>query len=562
MVSAGHYLAAHAGFTILEAGGNAVDAGCAAGMALGVVQSDIVNVAGVAPTIIHMAETEETVTIDGLGVWPKAASAEFFRREYGGSIPEGLLRTVTPAAPDAWITALELYGTMSFGEVASSSIRFAREGFAIDYLMAQIIKDSADDYRRWPSSAEIYLPGGRPPEPGERFVQADLAASLQYMADEETAAAARKGREGGLKAARDAFYRGDIAQAIAKYHRENGGWMTEEDLAEYRVRVEPPLKTIFGDIEVNTCGPWCQGPVLLQMLNLLGNVDLGALAHNSPAYIHRIAETVKLAFADRHHYYADPEFVDVPMDGLLSKEYARLRCSLVDPDRAAPGMPAAGDPYSPNAICEKPKLKLKPATGPSPAPSDTSYACVVDRHGNAFSTTPSDLSRESPIIPGTGLCPSTRGMQSWTDPNHPAVLAPGKRPRLTPNPAMAKRDRRVIMPFGTPGGDAQAQAMLQVFLNVVVFGMQIQEAIEEPRFISYSFPGSFEPHDYFPNRLNLEGRLAKETGETLAAMGHQVEWWPDWHRSAGAVCAIVVDDQSGMLHAGADARRSAYALGW
>src|SRR5581483_2023062 len=267
MAVAGHPGAAHAAFAILEAGGNAVDAGVAAGIALGVLQSDLVNVAGVAPIMIYVAKTREVLTISGLGCWPRAVTPDFFQRRFGGAIPPGILRTVVPAAPDAWITALEHYGTMSFGDCAAAAIRFAAEGFPMYALMSEMIAEHADDYRQWPSSAAIYLPHGRAPRPGELFVQRDLARTLQYMADEERAAS-RAGRAAGLAAARDAFYRGDIAQAIVAFHRANDGLLCAEDLAECRVALEPPVRTRFRELEVYACGPWCQGPMFLEMLNI------------------------------------------------------------------------------------------------------------------------------------------------------------------------------------------------------------------------------------------------------------------------------------------------------
>lgn len=561
MVSSGHYLATHAAFEILEAGGNAVDAGVAAGLTLGVVQSDLVSVAGVAPIMIYAADRNEVVTIDGLGVWPKAASAEHFRQHYGGKIPPGLLRTVVPAAPDAWLTALERYGTLSFGEVARAAIRFAREGFPMHWLMAERIAEARVAYSGWPSSAAIYLPGGRPPAVGELFVQADLGRTLQYMADEEKTAASR-GRKEGIRAARDAFYRGDIARAIVAYHRQEGGWLTAEDLEAYRVRLEPPAKVSYGEFEVYGCGPWCQGPVMLEALNLLEGYDLRAMGLNSLDYVHTVVEAFKLAFADRERYFGDPAFVKVPLEGLLSKEYARRRRALIRKAEAWPDMPPAGDPGNGGTAGD-------PVRGRSRAPGSaedegpgTSYVCVVDRHGNAFSATPSDVSTDTPVIPGTGLAVSSRGSQSWVEADHPSVLAPGKRPRLTPNPAMAFRHGRLFMPFGTPGGDVQCQSMLQVFLNVAVFGLSAQQAVEAPRFATFSFPQSFVPHEHFPGRLRVETPLYEEHAEALAGRGHTVLRWPQWVWRAGSVCAIVVDPERKVLHGAADPRREAYAVGW
>jgi gamma-glutamyltranspeptidase / glutathione hydrolase len=558
MISAGHHAATHAGFTILEAGGNAVDAGVATGIALGVLQTDRVNFAGVAPIILYVAKTQEIVTIAGLGVWPRATRLEVFHQEYGGKIPPGLLRTVTPAAPDAWITALERYGTMSFGEVAAAAIRFARDGFPMHGFMADYVRDHEKDYRRWPSSMAVFLPGGRVPEPGEIFVQAELGKTIQYMVDEEKAQAG-KGRAAGLGAARDAFYKGDIADIIARHHRENGGWFTREDLAEYRSPLEKAVQTRFRGLDLYGCGPWCQGPMLLQALNIVAGYDLETLGHNSPAYIHVLTEALKLAFADRHRYYGDPRFVEVPIAELLSEAYAAQRRGCIASDRAAPGMPEAGKV---RGGWSKRSASAKAERGePAPA-ADTSYVCVIDRHGNAFSATPSDGSSSMPVIPGTGLCPSSRGSQSWTDPAHPACLAPGKRPRLTPSPALVMRDGEPFMPFGSPGNDIQPQAMLQALLNVAVFGMDPQAAVEAPRFATYSFPGSSEPHAYHPARLNLERRIAGATGEALTALGHDVKWWPDLDFRAGAVCAVTKDPETGLLSGGADPRRPAYALGW
>ena len=565
MVVAGHYLAAQAGMQILEEGGNAVDAGVAAGIALGVVQSDLVSVAGVAPIILFLADRREVVTISGLGVWPQAASVDLFRREYGGRIPEGLLRTVVPAAPDAWITALERYGRMSFGQVSQSAIRFASQGFPMHSFMSNRISEAEEDYRRWESSAQVFLPDGRPPKPGEIFIQRDLGTVLQYMVEEERSAS-RRGREAGLQAARSAFYRGDIAAKIIQYHHENGGLLSAQDLSDFRVKIEPPERITFQDTEIYGCGPWCQGPTLLQTLRLLESYDLKSLGHNSVAYVHTVTEALKLAFADREHFYGDPLHVKVPMAELLSEHNTNQRKGLIRPDQAWIEMPppsrmdATGEP--PNGS----SLGLGNSSGEPGNPKrpgwDTSYVCVIDRDGNAFSATPSDVSYDTPIIPGTGLAVSSRGSQSRVDPSHPACLAPGKRPRLTPNPALALRNGGLFMPFGTPGGDVQPQAMLQVFLNVLIFGMDPQQAVEAPRFASYSFPSSFAPHTGFPGQLKLESRVSRETGAELEQLGHRIGWWPDWSWRAGGVCAITVDQSRGVLRGGADPRRPGYAVGW
>ena len=425
-------------------------------------------------------------------------------REHGGKMPLGILRTVVPAAPDAWITALTDYGTMSFGDVAGAAVRYALDGFAVFEYMATMIKQYEDGYRSWPSNAAIFLPGGKLPQVGDRFVQTDLAGTLQYMIDQERAAS-KRGRLAGLAAARAAFYCGDIAETIVRYHEANGGYLARDDLANFHSRYEEPVRVRWRDFEVFTCGPWCQGPMLAQALRMIEAAGgLKGLAHNSADYIHLVTEIMKAACADREYRYGDPLFVDVGMDELLSDAHVSARVGAIDRERAMPDMPPPIGRYPGN---------MPPPTAASRAKSDavvepdTSYCCAIDRWGNAMSATPSDGSWRSPVIPGLGIVPSGRGTQSRPDPSHPSGVAPGKRPRLTPNPAIAVRDDGSVIPFGAPGGDVQVQAMLQVFLNTFHFGMDIQEAIEQPRFATFSFPNSFAPYTHLPGRLNIEDRL-------------------------------------------------------
>ena len=562
MTASGHLLATQAGYEIFEMGGNAIDAGVAAGLALGVVHSDMVQFAGVAPIMVYLAEQRQVVTISGLGGWPAAASIDHFIDDYHGTIPEGVLRTVVPAAPDAWIRALELYGTFSFAEIATPAIRLAEQGFPMHTVMRDYIAANVTSYRRWAQNAAIYLPDNQIPEIGAPFVQTDLAATMQHLADEERAARTKGDRTAGLRAARDAFYRGDLAHAMAEFHRDNGGWLTLEDLANFESAIEPAIKTTFQGVDVYTCGPWCQGPVLQQSLALLAREDLRAAQHNSAEYIHLITEATKLAFADRERYYGDPRFVDVPMEALLAEDYNQKRRALINPQRAHPGTPEPG----PVAGFLDPAMRSQPpamrsATGAAGASADTSFVCTVDATGNLFSATPSDVSWEAPIIPGTGICPSTRGSQSWAVRGHASSVAPGKRPRLTPNPALAIVPGKYAMPFGTPGGDNQTQAMLQVLLNHHIFGMPIQDAIEAPRFMSHSFANSFEPHACYPGKLTVEGRVSEKTTSALEALGHDVERLEDMAYKTAGVCAIVRDEPSGLLEGGADPRRMSRALG-
>lgn len=551
-VSAGHYLAASAGAAVLEAGGNAVDAGCAAGIALGVVLPDLVNVAGVAPILIRMADgTVETIA--GLGHWPRSLPPDIFMREHGGKIPNGVRRTVVPAAPDAWITALERHGTMGFGDVAQYAIRYASEGFAVFPLLAETVALHLEDYQKYPSNAAIYLPGGKPPEVGARFVQSDLGRTLSYMVEEERRAAAKGGRMAGLAAAHAAFYRGDIAREITRFIQAEGGFLTMEDMEGFRSRLEPAVARPWRGHTLLTCGPWCQGPALAEALLLMERAGFDGMAHNSADYLHLLTECVKVAMADREYHFGDPLFTQVPLDALLSPQHLDARLAQIDPKRAHPTMydPLLGQ----GAPAEGPQRADLPKVE-----ADTSYVGVVDRWGNAFSATPSDGSWNSPVVPGLGIVPSNRGSQSRPDPAHPSGVAPGKRPRLTPNPAMLVTEDGGVMPFGTPGGDVQIQAMLQVMLNVFHFGMELQDAIEAPRLASYAFPSSFAPFDYFPGRIAVEARIPQSVRDELAARGHEVKDWPEMTWLAGSVEAVLSDPKAGLVRAGADPRRPAYAI--
>lgn len=559
-VSAGHEHAALAAFEVLENGGNAIDAGVAAILTLGVVYSDQVSIAGVAPMIVHLAETGETWTVAGVGGWPQALDVDAFIHAHGGAIPPGVLRTVVPAAPDACLQALSRWGTMRYRDVARRALQYARDGFARHQVMIDYLAQYADDYRQWPDNAEIWLPGGELPELGSRFVQADLARSLQFLCDEELAAGGD--REAGFAAVRKAFYEGDIAAAILAHQRQHDGLLSAADLASFRSQVAPALSRrvcLGGEVfEVHTCGAWSQGPCLLEALALVEGLDLSALGHNTDAYLHILAETLKLVLADREAYLGDPDFVDVPLATLLSEAYAVQQRARIDPAVATPTMPLPGritgvEPYrSPHSSTDgEPRL-----------PADTSIVTVIDAHGNAFCATPSDPSWDTPVVPGTGLVMSSRGSQSHAVHGHPACLAPGKRPRLTPNPCFAQAPGRWIMPFGTPGGDTQVQANLQLLLNHFSFGMPLQDAVEAPRLMTHSHPDSFAPHLAQAGRVTVEGRIEQDICDRLAARGHRVERLGDWTHWVAGLCAVKKDTQRGTLEAAADPRRSSRAMGW
>jgi gamma-glutamyltranspeptidase/glutathione hydrolase len=554
-VVAGHPLAALAGQRILDRGGNAADAGVAAGICTAVLLPDLVSLGGVAPVVYYDRRSDEVVTVSGLGRWPRAASTDAVRDARTGQMARDLRCCVVPAAVDAWLLVLERYGTMRLADVAADAIELCQRGFPVYDVLAASIALHGPKLARYSSSAAVFMPDGQPLGVGDLLVQPDLARTLRRLVEAE-AAGASAGRAAGLRAARDLFYRGEIAEEVARFSRENGGLLAYEDMASFAVKLEPPTRTTYRGYELFGCGPWCQGPTLPIALNVLEGYDLAGLGHNSPAYLHLLTEALKAAFSDREHYLADPEFVDVPLDDLLSRERGTRWRELIDRGRAWPELP--------------PRLPAGRATGgrtpparPAAAvPPDTSYACVVDREGNVFSATPSDGFTEVPLVPGLGFVISPRGTQSWIDPEHPACVAPGKRPRLTPAPFILFRDGRPVMPFGTPGADVQPQAMLQFLLNVVEFGMDPQAAAEAPRLATYSMPITADPHPCRPNLLRLEERAGAAAFEGLAALGHDLQPWPDWHPAAGSVCGIWIDQARGTLTAGADPRRAAYALGW
>jgi gamma-glutamyltranspeptidase/glutathione hydrolase len=561
MVASGHPNATLAGTHVLKKGGNAVDAGVAIGLCLDVTQPDIVNFGGVAPMLIYDKNEDKIFNIDGLGTWPKKATIDELNRLADTSTwtwttsQDNFLSSIVPAAPDAWIKALDQFGTMTFSEVASYAIKLAERGFPAHPLYINTM-GRRTRYRQWEYTNQIFFPSGETPELGELIIQKDLAKTMKKLVKVETKNKGM-GRHKALIATRDEFYKGSIAKEISKHLQENGGLMTYEDLENYEVSMEQPVKTTYRGIDVYCCGPWCQGPVNNIALNILENFSPTDYEHNSAKYLHLIASSLELAFSDREKYFGDPNFVDVPIDALISKEYARLRKELINLKKAWGKMPPFGDPVNMKKVLGN-SDEIKPNQGSSFS-YDTSYEAVIDKDGNAFSATPSDGGR---LVPGLGICISPRGPQSWLDPKHPSSVFPGKRPRLTPNPAMSFKDGELFMVYGTPGSDAQPQAMVQLFVNVVDFDMNLQEAIEAPRIKSDNYPASAWPHNYTPGLLNVEGRIDEKTRKTLTKMGYQINVYKDWAWECGGVCAIINDTEKNIKIGGADPRRGAYAIGW
>jgi len=574
MAASGTPWATWAALDIMERGGNAFDAGMAALLALNITFPEDASFPSVAPVVIYVADTGEVLSYCGAGKAPEKATIEFYTSEGYETIPRlTILSQLVPASPDVLISVLDEYGTMSFGEISESAIKLARDGFPVHKAMKKQLDLSFLERFGFnlmmPYNVDIYLGGQwwRPLHLNERFVQKDLAKTLSAMARAEADVLAAGGtRADGLRAVREYFYEGPIADAIIEFHELEGGLFSRSDLETYAGYWEEPVSGEFGEYTIHANDTWSQGPVLPLMLQILEGMDLEGMGHNSPEYIHALIQAVELAMADREAYFGDPDFVDVPLEGLFDPRYAALRREAMTMDAAFGEMPDPGDPYvfmDVVGMVPDRETLLAALTGnpmDTPAVTDTSYLTVTDRWGNSISLTPSDFP-QSPMIPGTGLCLGVRMIQFRLDPEHPDALVPGKRPRITPNAAMVTKDGELFMSFGTPGGDMQPQALLQVFLNLVVFGMDIQEAIEEPRFRSVNFPDSFAPHEYRPGEIIMEQGLYDMVGVELEEMGYIITVIGDWTGEMGGVCAVIRDSDTGSLTGGADPRLASWAEG-
>ncbi len=564
MVTSGHYLASRIGIHILERGGNAVDAGVAMGFALCVLEPHLYGIGGEVPMLIYMADSHRVVSISGQGPAPKRATIEWFKTYGFNAIPgEGLLAATVPDAVSALITALMHFGTMRLSDVLEPAIELAERGFPMYGVLHNAIQRNAQRFQEeWPTSAEVYLPDGRIPHYGELFVQTDLANVFRRLVEAEHRES-RRGRREGLQAAHDLFYKGYVADQIIKFVQENKflyasgeshyGLLSKEDLSQYSARIEEPVTTNYRGYDVYKCGPWSQGPVFLQQLNLLEGYDLASLGHNSPEYIHLLVEVAKLAFADRERFYGDPDFIHVPLNILLSKEYAAERRRLIDHSKASMEL-RPGDAASIKSEAKKADPKVY--TG------DTTHLDVVDRWGNMLAATPSGgWFASSPVIKGLGFPLGTRLQVFYLDPTHANSLQPGKRPRTTLSPTLVLKEGKPFMVFGTPGGDQQDQWTLQFFLNCVDFNMNIQAAVDAPNFHTAHFPSSFYPHGAQPGSLIIEGRINEYTLSALREKGHKVQVTGEW--SNGRVVGIRFDMDSGVISGVASPRmETGYAIGW
>jgi gamma-glutamyltranspeptidase/glutathione hydrolase len=551
--------ATRAAVRILEAGGNGFDAAVAGQAALAVVDAALNGVGSDAVILVYDAKLKQVFSINAEGTAPRLATIEWYQRNYGGKLPENdtLLSGTVPGVVDAWYILLERWGTMSFAQVLEQAIDLAENGFPIGNALARAI-ESSKKLRKYPSSVRVYYPGGRAPQPGEIFRNPDLAATLKKMVEAEKAAAG-KGRSEALRAARDRFYKGDIARAMAKFSEENGGLFRYEDFANYTAKVEDPVAIDYRGYRVYKNPSASQGPAELFALNILEGYDLKAMGHNSVAYLHTSVEAIKLAMADREKFLGDMDFIRIPYAGLLSKEYAAERRKLIDPDRASfelrPGNPEkfAGERGLVNGSV---RVNLE---GRAEHAGDTSYIAVIDGARNMVSFEPSlHSSFGTGVVMGdTGIIFNCRGDYYSLVPGEANSLQPGKRPRSTLQSTLVTKDGQPHMIMGSPGGDDQVMRTMQTFLNMVDFGMDVQRAIEAPRWSTRSFPASPFPHTMYPGDMSVEARVPEEVRKGLLAKGHKLRVSGAW--SLGSNAAIVIDLKTGVLSAGADPRTEAYA---
>ena len=565
VVTTGHYLATEIGMRVLNAGGNAIDAGVAAGFALNLLKPHANGIGGESPILIHRAAADgpQPVAVNGQGSAPQRATIDWFRAQNIDLIPgDGFLPATVPGAFGAWVTSLLRYGRLSLAETLGPVVDLARDGFPMYPELRRALQNHGEKFRtRWPTSAEAFLDNGAAPPVGAIWRQPDWARTFQKAIDAEQRELHR-GREAALRAALDYFYRGEVAQKAAAFVSNtevldaNGqthrGLLAAEDFAAFRTKVEPPATVNYRGLDVYKCGPWCQGPVFLQQLTLLEQFDLAAMGHNTPDYVHTVVEAAKLAFADRETYYGDPAFTHVPLERLLDKEYAVERGALIDPAAASADLRPGGVPPT--------TLERQPGD-PAFYAFDTTHLDVIDAEGNMFSATPSGgWMMSSPVVEGLGFPLGTRGQMFSLDPDHPNALMPGKRPRATLTPSLVMKDGRPHMVFGTPGGDMQDQWTLQFFLNVVDFGMDLQEAIDAPTFHTMHFPSSFYPRAAYPKRVVVEGRIPEETRAALESRGHEIIVGGDW--AHGQVTGVRFDPDSGLIEGAASPRTMApYAMG-
>ncbi|HUQ87621.1 MAG TPA: gamma-glutamyltransferase [Vicinamibacterales bacterium] len=549
MIASGHPLASETGIKILKAGGNAVDAAIAAWAVQGLTEPEMTGLGSDMLMLIYIAKTGEVKFINGTGVAPMAATVDFYKGK-GGIPDQGILSVSVPGSVAGAELAAKTYGTRPLAELLAPAAELAERGFPITEALAGAIRSSRD--RMSASAREIWFRGDTPLGFGDRVIQKDLAATL---------------REIGAKGSA-AFYQGPIAEKFAAYMKAEGGLIDQKDLAAIKANEDAPVRINYKGIDVFECPPNSQGFVMLQALNILEGMNVRYMRHNSAAYLHAVTESLKLAFADRNKYVADPKFTpNIPMKEMLSKEYAAARRALIDPDKAIAGEAPYGNPRQSTTSSQQIAY-----AGPQPGPDytqvitgeengHTTYLAVVDKDRNMVSVTSSLLSifGSGHVVKGAGFVLNNRMAYYGLDADDVNVLKPGKRVRQTINPAMALKDGKPYMAFGTPGADTQPQAQLQFFLNVAEFGMNVQEALEQDSIVSTSFKSSYYPHPA-EGKLQVPATLPKHVLDELAAMGHKLDIRNV--RGVGSVKAIVIHPRTGVLMGGVSPTRDSYVMAY
>ena len=582
-VSTGHPLTTAAAFGILLKGGNAFDAGVASLIAGGVLEQDLYSLGGEALVLVYPQKDKKVTAIVGQGWAPKAVDVDWYLSRNKTLDGAGLDPAVVPGALHAALTVLERWGTMTFEQVAAPGIAYAEHGFPMRNSTAQTIQRQLTFFESWPDNKKYWLKAdGSTYQPGETIKLPTLARTLRRMVEAERAAKG-KGRAAGIVAARDRFYKGDIAREMVAFLQKHGAPFELSDFADFYARIEEPARTTYRGYTVYKHGFGSQGPVLLQALNILENFDLSRMGHASADYLHTVTEALKLAYADRDTYYADPAFVQVPGEGLLSKAYAKERAALIDPKRASTSF-IAGDPLKyDSTVKEWPFWKANVEHGATPrtqgqaqlaslgldsggVSKDTTHMAVIDKDGNIFDVTPSGgWVPGAVILGGTGIAMSVRGEQFHLDKTRANQIRPRSRPRYTLTPSIVFKGDTPLMGLGTPGGDNQDQTILQAFLSIVEFWDQwypnLHAAIERPRVQTLHFYGSFWPHEAGFNQLNVEAAIPDAVFNELRARGHDVSRIRQFGMS-GCATAVMIDPASGNRIAGADPRRDCYAIAY
>ncbi len=576
-VSTGHPLTTAAAFGILLKGGNAFDAGVASLLAGGVLEQDLYSLGGEALVLVYPRKERKVISVVGQGWAPSAVSVDWYLSRKKDLDGAGLDPAVVPGALHAALTVLEKWGTMSFEDVAAPAIAYAEDGFPLRESTVRAIQNQQKLFEQWPDNKKYWLkPDGSHYKPGETIKLPTLARTLKRMVEAERTARS-KGREAGVIAARDRFYKGDIAREMVAFLQKHHAPFDHADFADFFARIEAPASTTYRGYTVYKHSFGSQGPVLLQTLNILEHFDLKGMGYASADYLHTVVEAMKLAYADRDSFYADPAFVQVPGEGLLSKEYAKARATLIDPKRASKSF-IAGDPTKYDSkVKQWTYWKANVMDGTmEPAPpqgddssgviKDTTHMAVVDKDGNIFDVTPSGGWITGAVILGdTGIGMSVRGEQFWLDKTRANQIRPRARPRYTLTPSLVFKGDVPLMGIGTPGGDNQDQTILQAFLSIVEFWddwyPNLHWALERPRAQTQHFYGSFWPHRAGFNRLNVEATVPDVVYQELRNRGHAVSRLRQFGMS-GCATVVMIDPATQNRFAGADPRRECYAIAY